>query len=133
MLSGDAAEGEDSSEREKGQSTLSQPSGTTLSQPSGTPPSQPSCAQSPLTQPSGKQSPSCLPEGAVASPVPVSVPMPLLIGHHPETVRLLPPRNSKAISVVAMSLFQRGDSPPGTNHDNTDRWKDKANDRGEHG
>ncbi len=151
MLSGDAAEGEDSSEREVRQSplsqpsgttlsqpsgtTLNQPSGTTLSQPSGTPPSQPSCAQSPLTQPSGKQSPSCLPEGAVASPVSVSAPMPLFTGHHSGTVRLLPPRKSKAISDFSgHNVFQRGDNPPGTNHDNTDGWKDnKTNYRGEHG
>jgi hypothetical protein len=85
MLSGDAAEVEDSSEREAGQSTLSQPSGTTLSQPSG------------------KQSPSCLPEGAMASPVPASAPMPFFTGHNPKTVRLLPPRKSKTISVVTMS------------------------------
>ncbi len=90
MLSGDAAEGEDSSEREEGQSTLSQPSGITLSQPSGTtliqpsgtPLSQPLGTQSPLTQPSGKQSPSCLPESAMASPVPASAPMPYFTGQH---------------------------------------------------
>jgi hypothetical protein len=119
MLSSDAAEGEDSSERGKGQSSLSQPSGTTLSQPSGTtliqpsgttlsqpsdtPLSQPSGTQSPLTQPSGKQSPSCLLEGVMASPAPTSAPMPFFTGHHQGAVRLLPPRKGKAISVVTMS------------------------------
>jgi hypothetical protein len=95
MLSGDAAEGEDSSEREVGQPTLSQPSGTPPIQPSGT--------QSPFTQSSGEQSPSCLSEGAMASPSPASAPMPFFTGRNPGTGRLLPPRKSKAISVVTMS------------------------------
>ena len=56
MLSGAAAEGEDSSKREEGQPSLSQPSGI---QPSGTQPSgiQPSGTQPSGTQPSGTQSP----------------------------------------------------------------------------
>jgi hypothetical protein len=127
MLSGDAAEGEDSSEREEGRPTLSQPSGATLSQPSGitlsqpsgitlSQPSgitlsQPSGTQSPLTQPSDSQSPSCLHEDAVASPAPALAPMPLFTGQHKGylyalkqkgTVRLLPTREGKLESVVSM-------------------------------
>ncbi len=148
MLSGDAAEGEDGSEREEGQSplsqpsgttlsqpmgtTLSQPSGTTLSQPSGTTLSQPSGTQSPLTQPSGKQSPSCPLEGVMASPAPASAPYALL--------HRAPSGDSQAVAskegqghFSGHNVFQRGDKSVGTNNNNTDRWKHKAKDRGEHG
>jgi hypothetical protein len=96
MLSGDAAEREDSSdERVEGQSPLIQPPG----------------AQSPLIQPYGKQSssfqphgalsPSSQPQGAMASPVPASDPMPVFTGQHPGTVRTLPPRKGNKVTSVS--------------------------------
>ncbi len=98
MLSGGAAEREDSSEREEGQSSLIQPSGTepSLIQPSGTEPSliQPSGTQSPLSQPSGEQALAPLPlsqpleaTGLVKAPSP----MPSFTSQRPGTARITSP------------------------------------------
>ncbi len=106
MLSGDAAEREDSSDmRVKGQSPLIQPSGaqSPLNQPLGkqTPPIQPYGALSPSNQPqgSGRNDLPCLSSGPYA----------WLPGHHPGTVRILhpktgkAPKKGKAASVITMS------------------------------
>jgi hypothetical protein len=116
MLSGGAAETEDSSEREKGQSPLYQPSGTELSlnQPSGTElslnhppgtelsPIQPSGSEPSIVQPSGSEPSIVQPQVATGS-VKAPAPMPYFTGRLPGTVRLLPPRKNKVTSVVTMS------------------------------
>ena len=120
MLSGSAAERRDSSEREKGQSPLYQPSGTELSlnhpsgtelspiQPSGSEPSivQPSDTETSHIQPLGIQAQAPLPLGqpqVATGFVKAPAPMPYFTGRLPGTVRLLPPRKGKLTSVVTMS------------------------------
>jgi hypothetical protein len=86
------------------------PSGTQspLIQPLGTEPPliQPSGTQTPLSQPSDEQAlaplPLSQPQEATGSKQALA-PMPFFTGHHPGTVKLLPPRKGKAISVVTMS------------------------------
>ncbi len=73
MLSGGAAEREDSSEREKGQSPLDQPSGTELSLNTL------EITELPLNQPSGTELSRNLSSGAELSPIQPSGIEPLIV------------------------------------------------------